>query len=107
MKANALFSLKPKPDISGLIKRRRRQLLVHSYIYYELNQNIISDDQWSKWALELEKLQAEHPELASKVEFADIFKNFDHSTGQNLRSAYMQPNIMDIAMRLLEYRKGG
>ena len=39
------------------IRQRRRQMLVHSYIYYELDDSIISDAQWSKWAVELAELQ--------------------------------------------------
>lgn len=107
MKAKPLFALKkPKTDdVSALIQRRRRQILVHSYIYYELNKNIISDETWSKWAVELEQLQKDNPEIAEKVEFARVFKDFDHSTGQNLRSAYMLPNIAAIAESLLEYER--
>lgn len=71
-------------DIKSLIKRRRRQVLVHSYIYYELNDNIISDKQWSAWAEELENLQKQYPEESAEVELYDEFKGFDHSTGANL-----------------------
>lgn len=116
MKAKSLFAIKQpavkadtvqtknsEDSISDLIKRRRRQILVHSFIYYELNENLISDTQWSEWAIELEKLQADYPGIASKVEYADVFKEFDHSTGANLRDAYMQDNIVSIAFRLLHY----
>ena len=116
MKSKSLFAIKQpvieadtaqikdsENSISDLIKRRRRQILVHSFIYYELNQNIISDTQWSEWALELEKLQSEYPDIAAKVEYADVFKEFDHSTGANLRDAYNQPNIVTLAFRLLHY----
>lgn len=116
MKSKSLFAIKQpavKADttqiedsvssISALIKRRRRQILVHSFIYYELNQNLISDTQWSEWALELEKLQADYPNIASKVEYAEVFKGFDHSTGANLKSAYEQDSIVSIAFRLLHY----
>lgn len=89
--------------ISSLIRRRRLQILVHSYIYYELDQNIISDETWSKWALQLENLQQKYPEIADTVEYAEVFKNFDHSTGQDLKSAYMLPNIQSTAHRLLDY----
>ena len=89
--------------ISELIRRRRLQILVHSYIYYELDQNIISDEIWSKWALQLENLQQKYPEIADTVEYAEVFKNFDHSTGQDLRSAYMLPNIQATAHRLIAY----
>lgn len=37
-----------KLKIAELILQRRLQMLVHSYIYYELNDNIISDSTWSK-----------------------------------------------------------
>lgn len=43
--------------IAQLILQRRLQMLVHSYIYYKLNDNIISDSTWSKWAVELADLQ--------------------------------------------------
>lgn len=70
--------------IKELIKRRRRQVLVHSYIYYILNDNIITDAQWSAWAEELEQLQKDYPQEASEVELYEEFKKFDHSTGANL-----------------------
>lgn len=89
--------------ISSLIRRKRLQILVHSYIYYELDQNIISDEAWSKWALQLENLQQKYPEIAATVEYAEAFKDFDHSTGQNLRSVYMLPNIQATAHRLIAY----
>lgn len=33
-------------EIAELIHRRREQMLVHSYIYYQLNDNIIDDNTW-------------------------------------------------------------
>ena len=91
--------------IAELIKRRRRQILVHSFIYYELNQNIVSDAQWSAWAQELEELQSKYPDISDKTEFASDFKGFDHSTGANLRDAYNKPNIVTLAFRLLSYKE--
>ena len=70
--------------IKELITRRRRQIWVHSIIYYRLDRNVISDAQWSEWALELEELQKQYPDLASECSYADVFKDFDHSTGSNL-----------------------
>lgn len=70
--------------IKALILRRRLQVWAHSMIYYNLNANIISDAIWSRWAEDLECLQSMYPELASEVEYADVFKGFDHSTGANL-----------------------
>lgn len=70
--------------IKSLINRRRRQILVHSIIYYEFNENIITDDTWSKWARELVSLQYQYPEIADECVYADVFKDFDVSTGFNL-----------------------
>lgn len=71
-------------DISELINRRRRQILIHSAIYYELNDNIIDDRTWSKWALELVDLQKKYPEIAEKCVYAEEFRDFDGSTGFHL-----------------------
>ena len=53
--------------IAEKIKQRRLQILVHSFIYYDLNENIVSDDKWSQWATELVYLQNEFPEISKKV----------------------------------------
>ena len=59
-------------------------MVIHSAIYYVLNDNIISDNEWATRAKELVKLQEEYPEVASQVIYADECKDFDGSTGFNL-----------------------
>ena len=71
-------------QIKELISRRRRQVLIHSVIYYKLNDNLIDDATWSKWALELEELQNQYPKIAADCPLAKEFINFDHSTGMSL-----------------------
>lgn len=71
-------------QIKELIERRRRQVLVHSVIYYKLNENLITDSQWSAWALELEELQNTYPQIAAECCFADEFEGFEHSSGMDL-----------------------
>lgn len=71
-------------DIAELINRRRRQILVHSIIYYEFNENLIPDSKWAEWALELENLQRDYPEIAAQCVYAKAFENFEHSSGYNL-----------------------
>lgn len=73
-----------RKSIAELLNRRRRQILVHSVIYYKMNDNLISDSTWSAWATELEELQAKYPEIAAKVPYAKEFEGFNHSTGMNL-----------------------
>jgi len=88
--------------IASKILQRRYQMLVHSYIYYDLNDSLISDNDWMEWANELVYLQKEFPEVACQVKYADEFKNFDGSTGFNLD--YRKPNIISFAHQLLNER---
>ena len=71
-------------EIAALIYRRRQQILVHSVLYYRMNENLIDDATWSKWAVELEKLQNKYPDISKKVPLHREFENFDHSTGSDL-----------------------
>ena len=70
--------------IRELIERRRRQVLIHSIIYYRFNSNIVTDAVWTSWAVELERLQTKYPEIAEDCWYAEFFEDFDHSTGFNL-----------------------
>lgn len=88
-------------EITSLIQRRRLQLLVHSCIYYAYNENLVTDETWCKWALELEGLQTQYPEIANKVRWARAFKGFDHSTGYNL--PFDENGIRSKAIQLLRY----
>lgn len=102
IKAPKLEDLRPinyDNEVAALIQRRRYQILVHSLIYYELDMNLVSDSQWAEWGKELEKLQADNPEVSAKVIFADSFKGFDGSTGMKL--PYKDEQILNIAYRLL------
>lgn len=85
--------------IKEKIRQRRRQMLVHSYIYYELNQNIISDHKWSEWAKELQQLQQDYPEESKAVEYYDDFKDWDGSSGAFLNFG---EDIKTVAQILLE-----
>lgn len=71
-------------ELAELITRRRRQILVHSVLYYKLNQPTISDHTFDKWSKELAELQSEYPEIAATCEKHDEFKDFDGSSGHDL-----------------------
>lgn len=89
-------------EIAELINRRRRQLLVHSVIYYELNDSLISDHTWSQWAVELDKLQKKYPDIAAKCPYAEAFSDFNPSTGYNLPLDDLW--ALSVARRLIQYR---
>lgn len=76
-------------------------MLVHSYIYYELDDNIVSDAQWAKWAKELEQLQKDYPKESAEVEDYEQFKDWDGSSGAFLNFG---ENIKTVAKILLEQK---
>lgn len=87
------------------IKQRRSQMLIHSCIYYELNDNVISDYQWQAWADELEKLQKENPE-ACNIDFYDYeFRNWNGATGNHL--PHRDPWVYAKAQRILNICRRG
>jgi len=67
--------------VAELIQQRRYQLLIHSCIYYALNQNVISDMQWDIWAKELKTLQEHYPNISEKIMLFEYFEDWDASTG--------------------------
>lgn len=71
-------------EVYELINQRRRQILVHSIIYYQMNESIVSDAQWSKWAMELVDLQVQYPDIADRCVYSEAFTNFDGSSGFDL-----------------------
>ena len=87
--------------VRQLIRRRRRQILVHSCIYYRLGTSIITDKQFDEWARELVDLQNSYPQISKSLEFYEDFKNWDATTGFNLPSIG-DPRIVGIATSLVK-----
>ena len=103
VKAKAVVEERPinyDDPIAAKIQQRRYQILVHSLLYYELDINLVSDNQWATWGKELAQLQASYPDVASRVIFAESFKGFDASTGYHL--PFRDQQIISIAYRLLQ-----
>jgi hypothetical protein len=86
-----------------LINRRRHQILVHSYLYYQLGENIIDDYTFDIWSKELVDLQAQYPNESMAVKYYEAFKDFDGSSGFDL--PYSMPNIQKTGDRLLAYAR--
>lgn len=70
--------------IASKIQQRRLQMLVHSCIYYRMNTNLVTDYQFDKWGRELTELQQRYPDIASRVCYAEAFKDWDGTTGFHL-----------------------
>lgn len=90
-------------EIEELINRRRRQVYIHSCIYYRLNTNIIPDHKYDLWSKELAELQDKHPEIAQRCVYAEEFEGFDGSSGFDLPTH--EPEIIVKAQYLLNSHK--
>lgn len=71
-------------DKLELINRRRRQILVHSYLYYNMNTNLISDYTFDIWCKELVQLHKDNPNETLQAVFPKAFKNWTGFTGFDL-----------------------
>lgn len=90
-------------DTLELMNRRQRQLLVHSFLYYQLNTNLITDYYFDRWSNELVSLMQSNPELAKQTVYYNGFKDFDGSSGYDL--PYSLPEIQQVGYRILNYKK--
>ncbi len=72
--------------VAELIHRRRRQIALHSYLYYCLNENAITDHEYEYRVLNLIELQTRFPKIANSVKFMKrMFMEHDFSaTGFHL-----------------------
>lgn len=92
----------PSGAVASLIERRRRQILVHSILYYRYDASLIPDHTYDAWAQELIRLQREHPEASEAVAYhRDAFRNFTSSTGYDLPLDDERANR--VALDLLTY----
>lgn len=67
--------------LSEKIRQRRTQMLVHSYLYYVLDDNVIDDHTWQKWADELTELQKQKKVIGF---YDEAFADWTGATGTHL-----------------------
>lgn len=86
--------------------RKQNQLLVHSFLYYQLDTSIISDHAFDLWSKQLATAIQDYPEVFAQSHHFRDFKDFDGSSGFDL--PFANPDVQARALRLLEYhtRKG-
>lgn len=66
------------------IQLLQRSILVNSYAYYELNENILTDFQYDANTRQLLELKQANPEAYQKSRYHRYFDNFESGTGFDL-----------------------
>ena len=83
----------------AFINRRQRQLLVHSCLYYRMNESIVPDHVFDAWSVQLVRLKEEAADLFKESIYAQSFEDFDGSSGYHL--PYWKPEIVRAAEKLI------
>ena len=68
------------------IQLLQRSILVNSYAYYELNENILADYQYDSNTRQLLELKKTSPDAWAKSRYYRYFDNFESGTGFDLTS---------------------
>lgn len=90
--------LSPKQKIEML----QRWILVHSYIYYELNNNAVEDAAFDNNCNHLARLQKAYPKALKQSRYYYAMKEFDGSTGYGFVNK-LNSEMQDIIRRDAQY----
>lgn len=74
------------------IELLERSILVNSYAYYELDENILSDYQYDMNTCQLLELKDAAPEAFKRSRYYRYFDNFESGTGFDLASRVRKNN---------------
>lgn len=67
------------------IEALQRQVLVHSMLYYNMDENVISDKRYDKLSrLLADKLKEIGPKKTASTQYGYVFSDFDGDTGFDL-----------------------
>lgn len=88
--------------IKELIKRRRKQIMVHSCLYYRLNTSVIDDSTYDQFGKDLQILQKVFPDLSKEVEYHEYFEYYTETTSGFDLPIHL-PEIVEAALHLKYY----
>lgn len=70
------------------IQLLERSILVNSFAYYELNENILSDFQYDANAIQLSELKRDHPEEFKRSKYYDCFFDYCQDSDVHYTSGF-------------------
>ena len=74
----------PYTTIKQKIELLQRWILVHSYLYYELNDNVVDDKTYDNNAQQLMRYKKKYKADYNNSRYYNIFYDYDGSTGMHL-----------------------
>ncbi len=87
-------------NATALIRKRRGQMILHSYIYYHsVDSPIISDEKWQEWANDLVDLQSKYDKIIGFYD--DEFVDWTGDTGCHLPTPI---SFKQLAISLQRYK---
>lgn len=101
---NPYWSVKTKMSVL------QRWLIVHSILYYELNDSVVSDKVFDANAHQLVDMQNKYTDIAEETEYWYVFYDFDASTGFHLYDRIKEKDkkyLTHIAQHVLALNRGG
>jgi NAD-dependent DNA ligase len=93
-----------KSDEIARLKQRARQFLVHSFLYYRLNESLIDDDVYDRIAGELRELRAKHPH--ADMPFAELIDPLLGPEASGFQIRHYPPEVVSTAFYLLYTARG-
>lgn len=89
-------------EIIDLINRRENQVLIHSAIYYRLNDNLIPDWQYDNIGKDLVELAHKYPEeFKASYHYNDFIEYVNSETPSGFNLPYATVEVTSKAMYLL------
>lgn len=103
--------MKPKIRLTNLEKCSflQRKIIIHSIIYYELNESILTDQEFDKMCRKLLK-GIQYTKNYQRSDYFYVFYDFDGTTGFNLYHRLEEDDkeyLMNLAQYVLSLYKGG
>lgn len=75
-------------NIVEKIQLLQRSILVNSFAYYEMNENILSDFQYDDNAKQLAELKKEYPDEFKRSRYYDYFHDYGGEDGMHYTSGF-------------------
>jgi hypothetical protein len=88
-----------KPDELMLLRQRARQFLVHSFLYYRLNESVVPDEDFDRIAADLRRLREKHPQ--AELPFAELIDPALGAEGSGFQIRRYPPETVTAAFKLL------